>query len=690
MSTIKRVHVVFKTHLDIGYTHMAQDVVDRYMNSFIPQALDLSEKLAQEEGPVKFVWTTGSWLIKQFLQTASEPMRARMEEGIRQGRIVWHGLPFTTHTELMDERLFEYGLSLSQDLDNTYGRTTIAAKMTDVPGHTIAMVPLLSKRGIQYIHIGVNDVSKNPSVPKMFVWRAADGSEMIVNYADAYGKPFHLEGMEDALYFAHTHDNDGPPKLEEVKALYDQLQRDYPGASIMASTMDAYAEKLQAVKHRLPTITEEIGDSWIHGAASDPWKIARYRELLRLRDNWLDSGALDVESEAYGRFCDKLMLIPEHTWGMNSSVYLVDFTNYSPSDLAAARKRDVIDDVKWKKFDYLRNQAVPDRRFSSYESSWQEQRDYLDQALAALPEALAEEAVSALEQLSPSMDGKVFDQSKSLQIGEYYDLGAFRVAFASDGSICSLMDNSGKVWADEEHELGKFRYETFSKESYDRYFQEYVTNLPRHHGWADNDLGKPGIEYVDPKPVHKLFKARADKIMLDRQPEYDVVSIDLQLPDDVCEHHGAPRKLNVLYKFQRSGPHIEVELQWQEKQACRLPEASWFSFAPLVDNPNIWEMDKLGRRISPLSVVKNGNRNLHGVQSGLYYAGADGTAFIETLDAPIVCPGERRILEFDNTFVPLDRGFHFNLHNNVWGTNFVMWFEDDMKYRFRLTLLSNE
>jgi len=270
VSTIKRVHVVFKTHLDIGYTHMAQDVVDRYMNSFIPQALDLSEKLAQEEGPVKFVWTTGSWLIKQFLQTASEPMRARMEEGIRQGRIVWHGLPFTTHTELMDERLFEYGLSLSQDLDKTFGRTTTAAKMTDVPGHTIAMVPLLVKRGIQYIHIGVNDVSKNPSVPKMFVWRAPDGSEIIVNYADAYGKPFHLEGMEDALYFAHTHDNFGPPKLEEVKALYDQLQRDYPGADIVASTMDAYAEKLHEVKHRLPIITEEIGDSWIHGAASDP------------------------------------------------------------------------------------------------------------------------------------------------------------------------------------------------------------------------------------------------------------------------------------------------------------------------------------------------------------------------------------------------------------------------------------
>ncbi|SFT04865.1 DUF5054 domain-containing protein [Paenibacillus sp. BC26] len=689
MNAIKRVHVIFKTHLDIGFTHMAQDVFDRYMNSFIPQALELSEKLAQEEGPVKFVWTTGSWLIKQYLQHASEPMRARMEEGIREGRIVWHGLPFTTHTEIMDERLFEYGLSLAQELDEKYGRKTIASKMTDVPGHTIAIVPMMAERGIQYLHLGVNPVSKNPSVPKLFVWRASDGSEIIVNYADAYGRPFYLDGMEDALYFAHTGDNDGPPSIEEVRALYDRLQHEYPGADIVASTMDAYAEKLQAVKHLLPVVTEEIGDSWIHGISSDPWKIARYRELLRLRDQWVSSGALDPQGEVYARFCDDLMLVPEHTWGLNESVYLVDFSSYSPPALAAARERDVIDDTKWRKFDYLRQLANPTRRFSEVERSWQEQRDYLSRAIGALPEALAREAASALERLDPSSERQATVHAEPMLIGKSYELGAFRVAFSSEGSICSLIDEAGKVWADEEHQLGSFIYETFSKESYDQYFNEYVTNLPLHHSWAEADLGKPGIEFVDPKPTHRLFKANVERIELDRKPACDVVSVELKLPDYVCEHHGAPQRLNILYTFQRNAPILDVQLDWQGKQACRLPEASWFSFSPLVDNPNLWEMDKLGRRISPLSVVKNGNRNMHGVQSGLFYAGADGAAVIETLDTPIVCPGAKRILQFDNGFAPLDGGFHFNLHNNVWGTNFVMWFEDDMKYRFRLTLKSH-
>jgi hypothetical protein len=25
---------------------------------------------------------------------------------------------------------------------------------------------------------------------------------------------------------------------------------------------------------------------------------------------------------------------------------------------------------------------------------------------------------------------------------------------------------------------------------------------------------------------------------------------------------------------------------------------------------------------------------------------------------------------------------HFNLYNNVWGTNFPMWYEDDARFRF--------
>jgi len=42
------------------------------------------------------------------------------------------------------------------------------------------------------------------------------------------------------------------------------------------------------------------------------------------------------------------------------------------------------------------------------------------------------------------------------------------------------------------------------------------------------------------------------------------------------------------------------------------------------------------------------------------------------------------LLNFNNDLPDLSQGMHFNLHNNLWGTNFPMWFEEDCRFRFIL------
>ena len=39
---VKEVLVLFKTHLDIGYSDYAEMIVDKYINGFIPDAIKLS------------------------------------------------------------------------------------------------------------------------------------------------------------------------------------------------------------------------------------------------------------------------------------------------------------------------------------------------------------------------------------------------------------------------------------------------------------------------------------------------------------------------------------------------------------------------------------------------------------------------------------------------------------------------
>jgi len=104
-------HLIFKTHLDLGFTGYAADVRRQYHDYFIPMALDTGEHFLRENPDrPQFVWTTGSWLVWDHLQTQSADKVRRLERGIENGIIRWHGLPFTTHTELMSPALVREAL----------------------------------------------------------------------------------------------------------------------------------------------------------------------------------------------------------------------------------------------------------------------------------------------------------------------------------------------------------------------------------------------------------------------------------------------------------------------------------------------------------------------------------------------------------------------------------------------------
>ncbi len=80
------------------------------------------------------------------------------------------------------------------------------------------------------------------------------------------------------------------------------------------------------LRDKLPVVTEEIGDTWIYGCASDPLKVARFRELSAAARTWIAKGA--------SAMLRHVLLEPEHTWGTDTKTWL-DYDNLIPSDLAA-------------------------------------------------------------------------------------------------------------------------------------------------------------------------------------------------------------------------------------------------------------------------------------------------------------------------------------------------------------------
>ena len=651
------IHLIFKTHLDVGFTNYARVVTEEYFNRYIPSAIQLARQRRASGQGDRFIWTTGSWLIYEYLEQVDAAGRREMEAAIAQGDIAWHALPFTTHSELMDADLFRLGLSLSQRLDARFGKHTIAAKFTDVPGHTRGIVPLLAEAGVQFLQVGVNGGSAVPKVPALFRWQDPSGSELIVMYAGGYGSTFVPPGTEDALAFGHSMDNLGPQTETQVAEIYRQLRAEHPGAHIFASTLNTFAEKLLPVRAELPIVTQEIGDSWIHGIGSDPIKVSQFRELLRLRSDWLKADPTLANVPSFDLFQRRLLMVPEHTWGMDEKTFLGDHAAYSKDALAAARGKG---------------------NFRTFEASWAEKRAYISSAVEGLGgNPLAEQARSRLAKLRPVVPSLAgWKQLSSVE--SVLDLPGLAAQFdLKTGALIAWQAKpDGKSWADGDHPLGLLRYQTFSADDYERFFRQYIRPEEQNNDWSREDFTKPGLENAH--PVSRYWQP----VVVDGYQKDNACLFHLAGKPESVSEYGCPRDFYLKYTFNQARPELEIDLQWFNKQACRLPEALWLSFVPAAAKDACWEIDKLGQDVSPLEVVENGNRHLHACGQYVRVQDSDGALTIAALDSPLVAPGEPSLLNFHNGQPDMTWGVHFNLYNNLWGTNFPMWFAEDCQFRF--------
>lgn len=632
-----KIIVLFKTHLDIGFTDYAKHVVDNYMEKYLPNAVRVARELRDEEEG--FIWTTGSWLIEKYLEENED--RDLLIDAIEHGEVRWHGLPFTTHTELMDGELFQYGLGISKKLDHRFGKQTIAAKMTDVPGHTKAMIPYLVKSGIKFLHIGVNPASTRPDVPVLFRWRADTGEELIVMYNNDYGELTEIGNSKTAVCFAHTGDNSGPQSADQIKEIYKRLHEKYPEAKLCPGTLEDVAEV--AIKETgLPVIRAEIGDTWIHGAGTDPKKISQYRALLRLKTS--------ASPEEMERLYKNLILIPEHTWGLDEKTYL--------------GKTSEIGCIQGEHEYFIREDFERVRhteKFQMMEASWEEQREYVNIAVESL--AGKEKNRASLAIAEYKRDPVDILGYEEMNLNQDFTINGYLVQINQYGAICKL-EHEDVIIANANHLLGNIVYEIFSQEEYDRFREQYMTS---DETWAIEDFGKTGVE----KAVKKYQKYQAGNIQVFRKDSELVIKI--AMPNVTTSQHGGFEVADMKIIFGKTS--IQFDFAWFGKKANRGPESYWIEFSPIG---KVTGVHKMGTWINPEDVVDGGNKRLHAVDEGVRI----DNVVIRTLDSPLVNIGEPSLLNFSNEPVCLDEGVHVNLYNNIWGTNFPMWYDENARFRF--------
>ena len=671
---IRRVHVVFKSHLDIGFTDTAEHVIGHYLRTYIPQAIALAEQVDEPGKPPLFVWTVGAYLIDHALRTYGAAQRERLEEAVRKGYIAYHALPFTLHSELCDAALFQAALGIAARLDARFGRRTIAAKMSDVPGHTISIVPPLAAAGVRFLHIGINDVACGARVPPVFWWEAPTGERILVNYARGYGGLTKIEGHDEALIFLHAGDNTSPPGRPEIEAAFASLRAQFPGAEVFASTLDAFAQGLDC-QGALPVVKGEIGDTWIHGVDTDPAKTASLRALLRLnarfdaQDAWQSCAPLADGRSARTAFLEALLLVCEHTWGLDAKKYLTDYRNWNCADFLRARRRNWLSDAYGDvpgyetafrfarcEFERQRPEGIewPERSYAYFEASHAEQRAYIARAVEALPAALRAQARKAAQ--APWTDTPA-SQKASAPAG----------IKARAERICLPLPGGHAL------EIGLPIYQETGLEAYERLLGEFLEGVEAQKDWAIPDNYKPGLEYSD-APRESVEHLPA----MEGGPNVQHGAWRWQgvYPEAAVTLAGCPARCMLTVRQTEAGALLFC-VKLMGKAANRKPEAIFLPLA-LPGAVRI-SLLKVGSWVDPASCVRRGNARVHGVQA-LRFIHAAGAVCITPLDTPLVALGAPSLLDFDG---PKDCGrVYAALYNNLWGTNFPMWYEENITARF--------
>jgi len=737
---LEQVIVVYKTHFDIGFTDMAENVVKMYRTSMIDKALvvcDQSKNLPPEE---QFVWTIPGWPMKKILDdwNGQTPVRkTRIHKAFKDGRFAVHGLPFTTYTESLELEDLVRGMGYSSQVSRAAGKELPRdAKMTDVPVHTWFVPTLLKHAGITFMHIGTNPASGTANVPLLFYWEGPDGSRVLTMYAaNSYGTGLTPpKGWPHKTWLAliHTNDNHGPPNPHEISRILSQAKKQMPGVKVRIGRLSDFGDAILAENPDLPVVRMDMPDTWIHGIMASPIgaKIARNTRpkiaAAELLGTLLQCWSVErpdfkqTIADAY----EQSLLYGEHTWGGDGK-WIGYATPYGEA---------------WEAF---RSKGM-DGRFKRLEASWEEHRAYIDSAekltnsllegdLLALAESIKvdgkrvvvfnplpwersglvlvklPEDIRALKEyprgdatsVERSGDRAVFYAKDIPAMGYRTYLAAtdtetsqkaqatadkrvvenrfFKITIDSErGTASSIVDKrSGTELVDSQSKYG------FGQYLYERFDKNNIdhylnANLRARPRWAILAHGKP---YLPSAKAVPYSAASPSGFEIDIENGRSTKTIVMKADRSNKIPHGVGLKI-ILY---RNLPALDFEISIENKPTEPWPEAGWLCLPLKVDEPR-FRLSRLGSIVDPAKdIVDGGNRDLITLNGGMTVTNPEGKGFgLCPMDSPLVSIERPGLWKFSRDFVPKKAAIFVNLYNNMWNCNFRLWQGGSWTSRVRL------
>ena len=343
------VYLLHHSHVDIGYTHVQTEVVRMHWRYF-EQVIELARKSADYPPGSRFKWNVEVlWAVDSYLKQASKEKREQFIEAVRKGWIALDALYGNELTALCRPEELIRLVDYAQKLRQRYGFTINSAMITDVPGYTWGIVPVLAQSGVKYFSVGPNrghriGYTLSSWGDKPFYWESPSGKRKVLCWVAGEGYSlFHAGRLDGGRLFEYL------KRLEKSEYPYDMLQVRYsiggdngppdPGLSefvkkwnekyafpklVVSTASEMCREFERRYGDRIPKARGDFTPYWEDGAGSSARETSLNRDaaerLVQAETLWAMLNPTKYPAEDFYKAWREVILYDEHTWGAHCSI----------------------------------------------------------------------------------------------------------------------------------------------------------------------------------------------------------------------------------------------------------------------------------------------------------------------------------------------------------------------------------
>ena len=344
------VYLLAHSHVDIGYTQL-QSVVESLHWKYFDEVIEGARNTVDNPEGARFKWNVEVlWAVDSYLKRSSPEKRGEFIEAVKKG---WIGLDALYGNELTGLCRPEEMVRLTDcacRLREEYGIEIDSAMISDVPGYSWSVVPVLAQSGVKYFSIGPNVSARigytlSDWGDRPFYWVSQSMREKVLCWVAGNGYSwFHsgrIENDERILQHVEALKNSGYP-YDIVQARYsiggdngppdfglcEYVQRwnekyAYPKLRI-ATTREMFHALEDRYAEQIPSVEGDFTPYWEDGAASSARETALNRNSAeRLVQGEALYSILDRSKYPNEKFYEawrNVILYDEHTWGAHNSI----------------------------------------------------------------------------------------------------------------------------------------------------------------------------------------------------------------------------------------------------------------------------------------------------------------------------------------------------------------------------------